>query len=91
MSKPRMKNARKVADVAKQDDRNKRLKKPTKAERDILQSAGRSEFACDGCNRIVVIKWSTLRGDERPMCRVCNTPLRVRTAMLNAGVLPKSE
>jgi hypothetical protein len=76
--------------IEEQDDRNRRMRKPTSRERRRVGKSATAAFRCPPCEREVRISWRALSRDGgTPTCRGCGGPLRVVTACLSRGVLPK--
>jgi hypothetical protein len=78
--------------IEEQDDRNRRIRKPTNRERRRVGKSATAAFWCPPCERAVRISWRALdRDGGTPKCRECGGPLRVVTACLSKGVLPKQD
>jgi hypothetical protein len=76
--------------IADQDDRNRRMRKPTRGERRRVGKSAMAAFRCPPCEREVRISWRALNRDGgTPKCRACGGPLQLVTACLGKGVLPK--
>jgi hypothetical protein len=88
MSRPRLSYRERM--IRDQDDRNRRKGKPTSGERRRAGTSATAAFWCPPCEREVRISWRALdREGGTPKCRECGGPLRVVTACLSKGVLPK--
>jgi hypothetical protein len=76
--------------AGQQRQRNQRFGSAKRSERKRISSQALAVFRCDGCGRDVGLKWETLSQIPGvPRCRECGAALRVVTACLNEGVLPR--
>jgi transcription elongation factor Elf1 len=76
--------------IEEQDDRNRRMRRPTKGERKRVQTLAKAVFHCPACDRNVHISWEALKSEcGTPKCRMCGGALQIATPCLTKGVLPK--
>jgi hypothetical protein len=76
--------------IEEQDDRNRRMRRPTSGERRRAGRSATAAFWCPPCKREVRISWHALNRDGgTPKCRECGGPLQLVTACLDKGVLPR--
>jgi transcription elongation factor Elf1 len=76
--------------IEAQDDRNGRMKRVKKGQRDRIRGKAKSVFHCRACDRNFHLTWESLKeAGGTPSCKVCGCALQLVTAILSKGVLPR--